>query len=390
MGTSTGVTAPGPLRGCSVDSRPPLAPGGYYTNGASVCTADGTPHLFHGVARPSLEWNSGGEHIGLADFQAMASWHANCVRIALNQDFWLEGAVLHDAGYQARVEQAVHDAESAGLDVILDLHWSDRGDLSVAKLQGQNQAGTSNQQQMADANSKQFWSEVAATYKDDGHVVFELYNEPNKINWDVWLKGGTVGEYQAVGMQELYDTVRAAGAENLVIAGGIDWAFDLSGVRSAPIAGHNIIYATHPYNKADNVKSRWETSFGYLASNDTAPVIATEFGDSTTNCSGAWDADLIAFADAHHMSWTAWAWYKSGCNFPALISEWDYTPTLQGETVKAALLSYPYVPAGRPVDASQGGVGGASDGSTSGGAGDGSTSGGEGGAGAGGAAGAMP
>ena len=54
-------------------------------------------------------------------------------------------------------------------------------------------------------------------------------------------------------MQELYDVVRTrdgAGADNVVIAGGIGWAFDLSGVASHRIQGYNIMYATHPYYPA--------------------------------------------------------------------------------------------------------------------------------------------
>ena len=50
-------------------------------------------------------------------------------------------------------------------------------------------------------------------------------------------------------MQQLYDAVRAAGADNLVVIGGLD-----VGVRSERrsgqprSAGYNILYATHPYN----------------------------------------------------------------------------------------------------------------------------------------------
>ena len=67
--TSAGSTdaSSGTLRGCTVDSPPPVAPGGYYTNGTTVCSADGTPHLFHGVDRPSMEWSQG-EHIGAVRF----------------------------------------------------------------------------------------------------------------------------------------------------------------------------------------------------------------------------------------------------------------------------------------------------------------------------------
>ena len=35
-------------------------------------------------------------------------------------------------------------------------------------------------------------------------------------------------------MQQLYDTVRATGAQNLVIIGGLNWAYDLSGVPAQP------------------------------------------------------------------------------------------------------------------------------------------------------------
>ena len=201
------------------------------------------------------------------------------------------------------------------------------------------------QQQMADVNSQQFWREVASKYKGDGHVLFELYNEPHDISWSTWLNGGAVLGYQVVGMQELYDTVRSAGADNIVIAGGINWAFDLAGVAATPIQGYNVMYATHPYYPQDS-QLQWDQKFGYLAAQDIAPVIITEFGDHTDACTGDWNTQLIQYADARQVSWTAWAWWPAGCSFPALISDWNYTPTVQGAAVKAALFDYPYQPAG--------------------------------------------
>ncbi len=345
------------MRGCigASGARPPSAPNGYYVNGATVCTADDQPHLFHGVDRPSFEFESGGDHVSADDFVAMADWNANVVRIALNQDFWLSGAALYDPGYESTIKQAVLWAEGAGLDVILDLHWSDRGDLDASALgnQGkQDTTGSSNQQQMADANSVMFWTQVATDFKGDGRVLFELYNEPNGISWSIWLNGGEATGFLVAGMQQLYDAVRAAGADNVVIAGGLEWAFDLSQVYNNMIAGYNIMYATHPY-KGNSQPSSWENSFGYLATQNIAPVIATEFGDPTTKivngtpvdaCTGDWDTALIAFADSHQMSWTAWAWYPGGCAFPSLISDWNDTPTVQGTAVHDALMAYPANP----------------------------------------------
>jgi aryl-phospho-beta-D-glucosidase BglC (GH1 family) len=290
----------------------------------------------------------------------MASWHANLVRIALNQDFWLANATLHDPNYQSTVDTAVRNAEAAGLDVMLDLHWSDAGNLGVTVSgKQQNSATNSNQQQMADVNSKEFWAEVAAKYAGDGHVFFELYNEPNTVGWSIWLNGGTVSTsgtggattFTVVGMQDLYDTVRQTGANNLVVIGGLNWAFDLSGVANNPVKGFNILYATHPYDTPDRGEGSWPTSFGYLAANDIAPVIATEFGDGRTGCTGKWDSDLVGFSAKYKISWTAWAWWVGGCSFPALLSDWKYTPTSTsdptvpgaGEVIKAALANDPPV-----------------------------------------------
>ena len=309
-----------------------LAPNGYYVLGNTINDASKQPHVLHGMARPSMEWSATGEHVGSADFQIMKSWGARIVRIALNQDFWLAGAAKHNGAYAANVDQAVQQARQLGLDVILDLHWSDRGDL-------QNQGP--GQQRMADQNSITFWSEVAAKYKGDGRVLFELYNEPHDVPPAVWLSGGKGGQadYAAAGMQQLHDAVRGAGAENLVIVGGLGWAFDLSHVADYPVQGHNILYATHPYNNsAERQPAKWSGSFGYLAK--TAPVIVTEFGDGSGSCSPAWDQQVIAYADAHHVSWTAWAWWSGDCKFPSLLTDWKGGTTKEGDVVKAALLGY--------------------------------------------------
>jgi hypothetical protein len=302
---------------------------GYHVVGNQVLDKDGNVHLFHGVARPSMEWSATGENITKTDFQLMAGWRTNVVRIALNQDYWLPGANgAGAASYQENVLQAVEWAKQAGMDVILDLHWSDKGDLHISKA---------DQQQMADVNSITFWQSVADTYKDDGRVLFELYNEPETISWDVWQNGGTVTSgFTAVGMQQLYDAVRSSGATNIVIVGGIDWAYDLSGVPTHLIQGENIMYATHPYDYGNKQPSDWDRAWGFLTA--TAPVIATEFGSH--DCSTSYTSQLIQYADAHGASWTGWAWYVNGCGFPSLITDWSGTPSAPGQVVKDALATY--------------------------------------------------
>jgi hypothetical protein len=276
----------------------------------------------------------------------MGTWHPNVVRIALSQDFWLSESPSFDSQYATTVDQAVQWAEQAGMDVILDLHWSDMG----------NFANKPAQQDMADEHSLEFWKEVAARYKNDGRVFFELYNEPHDVSQSVWLSGGSMGSWTAVGMQQLHDAVRGTGANNVVIAGGLDYAYDLSVVATSPVQGYNIMYATHPYNNAaERQPSQWQAHWGYLTA--TAPVVITEFGDGTGSCSPTWDTNLIAYADLRRASWTAWAWYPGGCMFPSLLTDWAGATTKEGSVVQSALLGYsdppdqPPAEGGAPLDA---------------------------------------
>src|SRR5580658_3455515 len=305
------------------------APGGYSVEGPTIYDASHVVHLFHGVDRPSLEWSPVGQALSAEDYATMASWKANVVRVSLNQDFWLPGGSQYSPGYTAIVDQQIQWAEAAGLDVLIDRHWSGRGDFST----------TAAQQRMADAHSVTFWSQVAARYQGDGHVMFELYNEPHDVTWSVWLDGGPSGDgFTVAGMQQLYDAVRQTGARNLVFIAGLDWAFDLSGVATNRVRGSNIVWVSHPYaQNAQQQPASWFGAFGYLSATD--PVMLTEFGN-TSSCDTTYDSQLIAYANAHAISWSGYAWFVSGCAFPSIITDWSGTPSAAGQVVKSALLSY--------------------------------------------------
>jgi aryl-phospho-beta-D-glucosidase BglC (GH1 family) len=102
---------------------------------------------------------------------------------------------LTDVSYAAFVDQQVQWAEQYHMDIILDLHWSDQGNYSVGAACLKNSGNC--QQDMADAHSVVFWQQVAAKYKNDPQVIFELYNEPKIGGYappasarDTWLNGG--------------------------------------------------------------------------------------------------------------------------------------------------------------------------------------------------------
>ena len=292
---------------------------GYTVTGNTIYDkSSGQPHLFRGVDSPSMDWQANCDHCTLDQFQHMnQEWKANVVRLSVNQNFWLSGSSGFNNSYAPEVARVVAAIEQAGMDIILDNHGS-------------------GSPYMADADSIVFWEEVATAYKGDPHVLFELFNEPNQISWDVWLNGGNAPSGPPIhGMQELYDTVRSTGASNLVVVGGLNWAYDLSGVPTHRVLGSNIVYNTHPYNYPGKQPTDWDSGFGFLAKTD--PVIATEFGNY--DCTADYYQSFVNYAHANHLSWAAWAWFPGGCGFPALVADWNGTPNVPGQIVKNALLN---------------------------------------------------
>jgi endoglucanase len=347
----------------------PAAPHGYVTAGNQIFSLDTCePHRFLGVSRPTLSFSPDGGRLAVdsaaaADFRRIGEWKANTVRIELAQHFWLSTSRFYDPGYAARVHRVVELARDAGLDVILALQHSDRGNPGYPG----DYRSTNMHQPMPDVNhSVPFWREIAQRYKGDGRVLFEIYSEPypgtaeNRFSdWDLWLNGGTVpadrvyedprAAYQAVGMQDLYQVVRDAGANNLVLVSGTAWGYFLDGLPEHLVEGHNIAYTTHLWDWESKQPASWQKDWAFLAAR--APVMITEFG--SYDCTTRYVDAALDTADRLGLSWVAWAWeapiagahWQGGegdpvCAFPMLITDWEGTPSRTGQAVKDRLAGY--------------------------------------------------
>jgi len=328
--------------------------------GTQILNRDNQPVILRGVNAASLEWTTDGQgHILQSVNTAIQDWHANIIRLPLAQDRWFgkaPGQQDEGVAYRALVKAIVDACATQACYIVLDLHWSDCGEW------GTNIA----QHSMPDQNSVVFWQDCASAYRDHPAVLFDLYNEPHDVTWDVWLKGGTITDrpnsrrggprrtFEAVGMQKLLDTVRATGAKNLVIAGGLDWAYDFSGIldgrQLSDPGGNGVLYVNHAYtNKGHSVKtwiSRMEQATAKL------PVIVSEYGGSrgpnrragrfgapgraASRGGDDWLLHVMQALQDHNWSWIAWDFHPAAG--PTLIAGWDYTPTSDfGVFVKQAL-----------------------------------------------------
>ncbi|WEH43094.1 cellulase family glycosylhydrolase [Streptomyces sp. AM 2-1-1] len=291
-----------------------------------------------------------------AAVDAMKAWKINTVRIPLNEECWLGTGNLPPtaptaAAYQQAVKTYADLLVANGINVILDLHWT-WGEYTGPGGGCPDVAATC-QKPMPDARyAPTFWSEVATMFKGNGAVIFDLFNEPYPDaanNWSdataAWTclrDGGTCAgiTYPVAGMQTLVNAVRATGATNVIMSGGLEWTNNLSRwleFKPADPTG-NLMASWHSYNFNGCVTtSCWDSNIGAVAAQ--VPVQAGEIGQDT--CAHDYIDRVTAWADANKVGYTAWTWNPWGCSGGnVLIEDWNGTPTTTyGEGFKAHLLS---------------------------------------------------
>ena len=272
-------------------------------------------------------------------------WGATMVRVAVGEQYWLAQSCQYAPGYRQRIDQVVRWITAAGMVALLDLHATTAG----------GACGTAGPQPMADAAfAPIFWRQVAARYRSNPLVAFDLFNEPQDISSRVWLSGGTVRSWgrswTAAGMQQLYDAVRAAGARNLVVVSGDDWANRLP---QHLVAGDNIAYGVHAYTCQTAPPPRCTSPdpddplpilSGWVAPGATVPVVVTEFG-WPSGSQGRYLQAVITTAERHGWGWLAYT--VTGTNqgpfqlVAAQIAGGPAEPSAAGMVVLGALASAP-------------------------------------------------
>ena len=275
---------------------------------------------------------------------AMLGWRVNTVRLPLNEACWLGLAGVKPAyagaPYRSAVSAFVARFRRRGVYVVLDLHWSAPGTNVPTE-----------QQPMADEDhSPDFWRSVAATFKADAGVIFDVFNEPylspeNIVGgvdpWECLARGctaklqrGLEGTYRTAGTQALVDAVRSTGAQNVVLVPGLAFTSDLSGwLTHAPNdATGNLAASLHLYNfNACTNAACWDAQLLPVAAR--VPLVAGELGED--DCAHGFIDAFMGWADRTKTSYLGWTWNVWGCNKgPSLVSDLAGTPTPFGEGLR--------------------------------------------------------
>jgi endoglucanase len=289
-----------------------------------------------------------------ASITAMASWQITAVRIPLNEECWLGLSNIDPryggTAYQSEVKGFVSRLEAHGITPIVEMHWS--YGTYTGPSAGCSDVHATCQKPMPDAQyAPSFWTGVANAFKNDTAVVLDLFNEPyperatgsETSGWTCWRDGGTCAgiPYQVAGFQSLLDAVRATGAANVVLLGGLAYSNDLTQwLQYAPAdPRHNLAAFAHLYNfNTCSSTSCFDSQLAPVAAQ--VPLTLSEIGEN--DCGHGFIDTVMNWADAHGAGYLGWTWNTWDCSSgPALISDYTGTATPFGAGLRDHLRATP-------------------------------------------------
>jgi hypothetical protein len=310
-----------------------------HVEGTQLIDAAGHPVLLRGAQIESpfnymKSWEQGKQPSATLNsnvFGVMVhDWKMNVLRLPTSN--WIY--TKYPTDYLNKLDQVVQQANAAGLYVVLDLHDTVQGGSPYSK-----DATLPKTEDLA------YWKIIAAHFKNNPMVLFDVYNEPKYQDWDSWLHGGgTVDGATVVGMQDLVDAIRSVGARQVIVLEPGSAGKGVPGVDAAEEGGWttmgnhtindpNIMYSLHVYDKIMLTAQQQDAKWGPILNH--YPLYYGEWAflpnaNIPAHCNGVShdQADQVvnAFLDymnSRHANWSAWDFAP-----PHLIQNYTtFTPT---------------------------------------------------------------
>jgi hypothetical protein len=278
--------------------------GDFSISGNKILEPNGQQYIEYGfvlycLSEPNYDSSTGCENTSPTDTdkitQAGTFWHANTVRLQVAWQNLVPGVWpdnLSGPITSSEVDQTFLDNLQNEITTANNLHM-----VVIISQQTERYSGSSDLTQMPDQNTVYFWQYMANHFKDNPMVFFDMFNEPRLQNsavseqqmWDVWQNGtsndsvtlsdGDQPNY--VGMQTVLNTIKATGANNIVIAESNKKDQDLSLLTSHLLTGYtNIAYGNEPSLRPGGAvpnkdEAQWASNFGTLS--QTYPIMNEAF-----------------------------------------------------------------------------------------------------------------
>lgn len=294
--------------------------------GNQFVNPEGEVMLFRGLAISDPDKLEEQGHWRKEHFQEVKEMGAMVVRIPVHPVAWRERTSTE---YMNLLDQAVEWCTDLGMYIIID--WHSIGNLEMELFQNP-MYNTSKQE------TYQFWRTISNHFKGHNTVAFyDIFNEPTiyrgqlgSMSWSEWK---TINE-------NVIELIRAYDPETIPLVAGLDWAYDLTPLRTDPIDAEGIGYVSHPYEhkRKPPWEPKWEEAFGFAA--ELYPLMVTEFGFGIRPGSSLeedhYGYQIISYLESKGIGWVCWIFDPEWG--PPLLKSWDpYELTEAGEFFKKAM-----------------------------------------------------
>lgn len=124
-------------------------------------------------------------------------------------------------------------------------------------------------------DAKEFFDYISSELKDEKHIIYEICNEPNGVEWQA------IKDYA----NEVIPVIRNNDPDSVIIVGTPNWSSDLNSAVRDPLDYDNLMYTLHFYAASNKQDSRdgvqkaidaglpiFVTEFGITASTGNAPI----------------------------------------------------------------------------------------------------------------------
>lgn len=252
------------------------------TIGNQLVDQNGQAIQLRGISTHGLQWFG-----QFANYEAIKwlrdDWQINVIRAAMYTDPNADG-YIKNRDLKTKVIEVVEAAIELGIYVIIDWHiLYDNNPLTYLN------------------ESKEFFKEMAETYRDSPHVIFEIANEPNGgQDWEAVMKPYA---------NEVIGVIRDAGSEAVVIVGSDVWSQKVDDAAKSPLSFNNVAYAFHFYAVGHDGDSMRRVIDEARAAGIT--VFVSEWGTCHYSGDGEFGPESsrqwIEFMKERKISWVNWS-----------------------------------------------------------------------------------
>jgi endoglucanase len=238
---------------------------------------------------------------------------------------------------QQLMDKIVKGATDRGMMVMLDRH----------RPTSQGQSNLWYTDKVSEERWIKDWTDLAKRYRDNPLVIgADLHNEPH--GEATWGDGNEKTDWR-LAAERAGNAVLQANPNWLIFVEGIEtyqgkgywWGGNLQGAKDHPVRlsdQSKLVYSAHDYSPKvwsqswftdptfpANMPALWDSQWGYLVKDKTAPLVLGEFGGRSVgdDAEGIWQRELIKYLKDNQISYTYWSWNpNSGDTGGVLNDDW--------------------------------------------------------------------